>query len=264
MLHFPSENNHFWKNGKASYFGGMMPASNNSNNLRELLLQVIDATEISDALQLITKDGRYKHATYHLQFRINKSTDVPFFQSTYPPAWIGRYVQQQYSEIDPIVIEGFKKEEAFNWADLTRATKEQEHFFEEAAEYGIGKCGASFPVTDKSLRQALFSVTSDCDPEEWKAQFEDERDDISKIAEIIHRKAVVSLNKENNDISLSPRELECLNWTAQGKDSPSIALILGISEYTVRDYIKSARHKLGCSTIAQAVYEATRRRMIDI
>ena len=80
---------------------------------------------------------------------------------------------------------------------------------------------------------------------------------------MFHRRALVELYKGENIPSLSPRELECLSWTTQGKDANTIAAILEISEYTVRDYLKSARQKLGCATIAQAVYQATRLRLIN-
>jgi len=51
---------------------------------------------------------------------------------------------------------------------------------------------------------------------------------------------------------LSPRELECLEWAAQGKSAWEIGCILGISRYTVASYLESAKEKLGVRTIVQA------------
>src|SRR5215217_3255197 len=39
---------------------------------------------------------------------------------------------------------------------------------------------------------------------------------------------------------LSAREIECLRWAAAGKSSDEIAIILGISAYTVSSYFKTA------------------------
>ena len=44
---------------------------------------------------------------------------------------------------------------------------------------------------------------------------------------------------------LSPRELSCLHWAAQGKTSVEIGLILGISSHTVNFHILNASRRLG-------------------
>ena len=51
---------------------------------------------------------------------------------------------------------------------------------------------------------------------------------------------------------LSPRELECLEWAAQGKSAWEIGRILGISRHTVASYLDNAKEKLGVRTIVQA------------
>ena len=62
---------------------------------------------------------------------------------------------------------------------------------------------------------------------------------------------------------LSPRERECLQWTAGGKTTWEIAAILEISQNTIDGYIASAARKLGAVNRTQAVAEALRRRLID-
>lgn len=52
---------------------------------------------------------------------------------------------------------------------------------------------------------------------------------------------------------MTERELQVLNWAAQGKSAPVTAQILGLSERTVKGYIQSAMGKLGVSTKLQAV-----------
>jgi len=56
--------------------------------------------------------------------------------------------------------------------------------------------------------------------------------------------------------SLSPRERECLLWIAEGKTYWETAMILGLSEHTVRCYLESARHKLGAANNTHAVNKA--------
>ena len=55
---------------------------------------------------------------------------------------------------------------------------------------------------------------------------------------------------------LSCREIECLQWLAQGKTLSEAATILDISERTLRFHICNARERLGVATTMQAVVAA--------
>jgi DNA-binding CsgD family transcriptional regulator len=55
---------------------------------------------------------------------------------------------------------------------------------------------------------------------------------------------------------LSPRELESLRWTMEGKTAWETGQILGISERTAVLHINNAMHKLGCVNKHQAVLRA--------
>ncbi|WP_164843757.1 helix-turn-helix transcriptional regulator [Sinorhizobium meliloti] len=61
---------------------------------------------------------------------------------------------------------------------------------------------------------------------------------------------------------LSSREVECLRWAAAGKSSDEIAIILGISAYTVSSYFKSATRKLDAVNRMQAIARAMRMKLI--
>lgn len=54
------------------------------------------------------------------------------------------------------------------------------------------------------------------------------------------------------------REIEVVEWTAEGKTSSEIALILGLSEYTVNEYISSAMRKLDALNRIHLVTKAIR------
>lgn len=57
---------------------------------------------------------------------------------------------------------------------------------------------------------------------------------------------------------LTPRELECLSWTMEGKTAWEVGTILGISERTAVLHLNNAMHKLGCNNKHQAVLKALR------
>ncbi|MCD2172796.1 response regulator transcription factor [Rhizobium sp. C4] len=54
------------------------------------------------------------------------------------------------------------------------------------------------------------------------------------------------------------REIEVVEWTAEGKTSSEIALLLGLSEYTVNEYIGSAMRKLEALNRIHLVTKAIR------
>ena len=55
---------------------------------------------------------------------------------------------------------------------------------------------------------------------------------------------------------LTPRELEALRWTREGKTAWELGTILGISERTAVLHVNNAMHKLGCASKHQAVLRA--------
>ncbi|MNE47978.1 HTH-type quorum sensing-dependent transcriptional regulator VjbR [compost metagenome] len=61
---------------------------------------------------------------------------------------------------------------------------------------------------------------------------------------------------------LTAREIECLRWSAAGKSSEEIAIILSISSHTVISYLKSAMRKLEAVNRMQAVARAYRYRLL--
>jgi DNA-binding CsgD family transcriptional regulator len=57
---------------------------------------------------------------------------------------------------------------------------------------------------------------------------------------------------------LTPRELDSLRWTMEGKTAWEVGTILGISERTAVLHVNNAMHKLGCANKHQAVLKALR------
>lgn len=66
-----------------------------------------------------------------------------------------------------------------------------------------------------------------------------------------------------SEVTLSEREIQCLNWTAAGKTSAEIAGILGLSEHTVNHYLNHVTKKLNAVNRTQAVVKALRRGLIS-
>ena len=63
-------------------------------------------------------------------------------------------------------------------------------------------------------------------------------------------------------LDLTEREIECLNWIAEGKTSDEISMIIGISRNTVNNYITSIMRKTATKTRSEAIAYAVRHSLI--
>lgn len=63
--------------------------------------------------------------------------------------------------------------------------------------------------------------------------------------------------------TLTPRELEVLDWVCEGKTSPEIAAILGRARSTIRNQIQSILVKMKVNTRAQAAAKAMKKGLVE-
>lgn len=113
-------------------------------------------------------------------------------------------------------------------------------------------CNLGIALHDARGRQFLFMLSgSDCS----QADLADLVFDLMTALDDLTRGIV-----ENK--LLSPREIECLRWTAAGKSSEEIAIILDLSSHTVTAYLKTAIKKLGVTNRVQAVVAAYKLKLL--
>jgi DNA-binding CsgD family transcriptional regulator len=230
----------------------------------EALFDSVATTKtVSEALQLVRDYYGLANVTYHLAQTVVGGVDAPFVRTTYPDAWVARYLLKGYVGIDPIVRAGFGRALPFDWSEIEIVSADRP-FLEDAERHGIGGQGYSIPITDRAKRRAMLSVNSQLPPASWHVLTARFAEEWIELGLLIHRIAIGELYGADDPVPmLYPREIECLHWTALGKDQKDIALILGLSEHTVRDYMKSARLKLGCPTLSAAVTRAVHLRLIN-
>ncbi|MCB1428046.1 MAG: LuxR family transcriptional regulator [Nitratireductor sp.] len=233
----------------------------NSDVLAEfarLFDNVADQKEVLGALEIVRSHLGIAHATYNLAQTTGNLFDYPFVRTTYPADWMQTYLVRNYAQVDPVFLEGFKRTQPFFWEDLDATSPKVAEFFETAAGFGVSISGYSVPVIDRVGRRAFISYNSREAPDIWREKVGRLNPVLVALAERLHDKALQEMQVDQVKALLSPREIECLSWIARGKDASMISEILEISEFTVRDYLKAARLKLGCNSIAQAIYEASR------
>lgn len=221
------------------------------------------AETVDDAVRAVRSHFGFDHATYHLGYTIDAAIDAPFVKSTYSDAWMGRYILKRYVNVDPVVQHGFRRQLPFFWSELPMAPQAME-LMQDAIAHGVGTEGYTIPIIDRVRRRALLSLTTtQLDPALFRRMVEAERIALAELAFLIHEKAIGELHGTDPLPALAARELECLTWSAEGRTYKEIARLLDISEHTARAYLRSARLKLGCGSIAEAVAKAIRFNLIE-
>jgi DNA-binding CsgD family transcriptional regulator len=179
-----------------------------------------------------------------------------FIAVTYTDEWVKRYVSANYFNIDPVLPGGMRSLIPLDWSVLPSASPKVRTLFGEAREHGVGARGLSFPVRGRLGETALFSITSDVPEAEWEHFKRERMRDLQVLAYHLHGLVLRNAGAVQDDILLSPRELECLQWAACGKTIQDTGDILGISRRTVKFYLEIARHKLNAVNLTQSVAKA--------
>jgi LuxR family transcriptional regulator, activator of conjugal transfer of Ti plasmids len=187
---------------------------------------------------------------------------APQLISTYPSTWTAQYLKNNYERFDPVIIQALEDTEPFEWGLNSRArieSRPQRELFEDAARFGI-TCGFTIPIHDG--RGPIAAVTFAADEHSgasFSRRVEAHRQALQLMAMYFHAHVRRKFSPERviDGLSLSPREFECLEWTAQGKSAWEIGRILGLSRHTVATYLLNAKTKLDVRTITQAVARLT-------
>jgi DNA-binding CsgD family transcriptional regulator len=207
-----------------------------------------------------------EHATYHAVKIPGRERSNPVLALTYKTDWIKHYISEDYFQIDPVVIRARESVLPVDWEYLDKSPPRVRKLFCEARQAGVGIRGLSLPVRGPAGDVALFSITSNASEKDWVALKQVYMRDFQMIANFTHARVmeILGVGTDVDEIKLSPRERECLQWAAMGKTTDEIGGILTISERTVRFFLDGAKHKLGCVTKTQAVARAASLRLISV
>jgi DNA-binding CsgD family transcriptional regulator len=219
---------------------------------------VLNANSVLSAILAIAEYDEFEFVTFHLINGFNPKMDNPFVRTNYPSAWVSHYLLNNLVRVDPILREATAVAKPFNWAKI-KLVEADHDFMQQATQFGVGPSGYSIPITDSIGRCSVVSISTNLPADEWSAFLADQGALLCLLAQDLHAKGVSEATEQKGAPPLlSPREHECLRWTAEGKSYTEIAIILDLSEHTIRSYLKVARIKLTSVTLAQAVSKAAR------
>ncbi|MCG6902161.1 MAG: LuxR family transcriptional regulator [Rhodobacter sp.] len=191
----------------------------------------------------------------HLVYHSVNSTGQQYAALTYSPAWVARYIEQDYARVDPVVQGCYRRFHPVDWRRLDWSGKPAREFMGEATDAGVGRQGFSVPIRGPSGQFALFTVSDRRTDAKWEKYTETHVRDLILAAHFVNQKAL-EIERGSDTAAmqkLSPREIDALTMLAMGYNRAQTAESLSISEHTLRVYIESARFKLGASNTTHAV-----------
>lgn len=243
-----------------------MTATSAPSDLYDLLAEideVKDSSKIAAYLEKLLNVYGLRSVAYLGAGLASHLGQNPYLAVTYSPEWVDHYKAERFVNVDPTIQIGLRRMLPIDWSEFSREERKVRRLFGEAEEFGLGRQGISLPVHGRHGDRALVSITSDAGDREWQHLRLQFMRDFQLLALHLHQAILRIEGGETLECpTLSPRERECLLWVAEGKTYWETAMILGLSEHTVRCYLESARHKLRAANTTHAVNKATKANLL--
>lgn len=206
---------------------------------------------------LLTKSIKFTKELNFEFFAYETFKPTPFMKpeydiySNYPAQWIFKYRKMNHALVDPRIHHSKMFDKVLCWNN---------DLFENAptlmsdamkSELCIG---LTQPTTKRIGSVELFSLARR-EVEISSKELKNLTPKIKAFANILQAKLYEIKNETHTceNITLSVREKEILRWTADGKTSEEIAIILSLTIDTINFHQKKIQNKMGASNRVQAV-----------
>jgi DNA-binding CsgD family transcriptional regulator len=129
----------------------------------------------------------------------------------------------------------------------------------------VGRHGFTLPIRGLAGERALFTITANVTDEHWHRWRFSHLRDFHLLAQYVHDRAMRLADLRQSAIvrPLSPREKQCLESLMHGQAPGQMSHALGLSVSAIHAYLRTARQKLECNTIEQAIAKAIRLEIVQ-
>lgn len=110
-------------------------------------------------------------------------------------------------------------------------------------------------VSARSKGAIALTACESMDQDDIDAVWAEHGADITLMNNIVHLK-ILTLPYTAPNRSLTPRQVEALEWVGDGKTTQDIAMLMGLTPATVEKHLRLARDALAVETTAHAVMKA--------
>jgi DNA-binding CsgD family transcriptional regulator len=177
-----------------------------------------------------------------------------------PQAYRDTFQNQQNWRVDPVMQHCKRQSMPIIWGQKTYVSRGLGEMWEAQARFGY-RNGIALALHMPEGRHFFLGVDRDQPVPMHGGELTRVVADLQLFAVYAQDAALRILAPGGSDPgnpSLTPRELETLRWTMEGKTAREVGDVLGISERTAALHVNNATHKLGCVNKHQAVLKALR------
>lgn len=213
-----------------------------------------DANEVFDQIGRSARLLGFDQCAYGLRLPLPFTRPRTLMLNNYDSRWSRRYEDKGYVDVDPTVRIGRRSNFPIIWSDeIFRGVPQ---FWSEARSFGLN-VGWAQSCFDGDGAVGLLSVSRSHEAL-THAELMAKEPQLRCLVNIGHTALSVALgrNVASAHATLTKREIEVLQWTADGKTSSEIGNILSVSTNTVNFHIKNAITKLDVANKAAAVAKA--------
>ena len=183
--------------------------------------------------------------------------------SNHEPVYFKRFMEEEHYLHAPLFQWALNNAGGRNWSyikdDYDKMTKEQKRVVDLNIENNV-IAGYSLSFHTSSMRaRGVMALTAELGmtQSEVNALWNLDGREIEVICNMAHLKFMSLPHTSVQKSCLSKRQLEVLEWVAEGKTNQDIATIMNLSPATIEKHLRLARENLNVETTAQAVLKAT-------
>jgi DNA-binding CsgD family transcriptional regulator len=185
----------------------------------------------------------------------NSPSKRPSLISSYDIRWTDHYLAKRYEQRDPVIVRSLRDPKSFEWGPDTVWSGTSiwvRNFFHEAASFGI-HAGLTIPMGRWQGGRAALTFATDC-RSEILSLIRHYAGELRMIAYSFHKQVRNLFHPSYiiEGVSLSLRQVQCLEWLARGKTIEETAMLLKVKPSTVKYHLEVVREKLGVHTSVQA------------
>jgi LuxR family transcriptional regulator, quorum-sensing system regulator CviR len=220
-----------------SHYTSRLRTPDDVNVVLEKIQKLLPFGQIIGGLAQLSSEGRFEQY-------------ARVYNVSYPNDWLYVYAKNGYAEVDPVFLSLMRQSGGQIWSNTYEGVKQrkQQAFIEEARAFGLTN-GVTVSRHAQNM-VSFFSFAGDCEKDNERFL-----PVIQYLLEHVHEVLFEQRPVAGTPLTapLSPREITVLNWMKLGKTNGEIAMIIGISERTVRFHAERIYVKLDVTSRAQAV-----------
>ncbi|WP_165789458.1 helix-turn-helix transcriptional regulator [Billgrantia endophytica] len=221
------------------------------NIVEDRIKEIASKDEFESCIEdMLFSCGVERYSYVYFPISPSQASDVYIF-GNYDINWVDIYKKERFYRKDPVIIESSRTSLPFYWSKLSGETEKDSNIFDLAHDYGIEK-GYSIPIHDPGSGFGSIHVAAELNDAKFESRIKDNLYALRLLSIMAHH--YLSLDGMMScSICFSGREEECLYWVSQGKTYGEAAIIMGITERTVKFHMNSMAKKLNVVNAKQLI-----------